>query len=187
MRLQFFSEISILVFVTGSSTPILRNDVAGSNAYFFNRTWNQYRQEFGSPTSQYWIGLDRLHEITQGNCKIRFDLQLLNGLWYFAQYSTFSVGDLSTNYVLQIGGYSGNLSDAMAYHNGQPFSTYDKENDSPHACAHQYFGYSAYSGSCLALGPILQHLQPAMCFIGTLMGTTNIWMLLKSICCVEDS
>ena len=119
---------------------MIRNDVAGSNAYFFNRTWDQYRQEFGSPTSQYWIGLDRLHEISQSNCKIRFDLQLLNGSWYFAQYSTFSVGNISTSYVLEIGEYSGNLYDAMAYHNGQPFSTYDEENDSPYACAHQYYG-----------------------------------------------
>ena len=33
---------------------------------------------------------------------------------------------------------------------------------------------TADSGLCLALGPTLQHLQPTMCFIGTLMGTTNI-------------
>ena len=74
------------------------------------------------------------------HCRIRFDLQLLNGSWYFAQYSNFSVGNLSTNYMLQIGGYSGNLYDAMAYHNGQPFSTYDKENESPYPCARQYYG-----------------------------------------------
>ena len=111
------------------SILILRNDVQGSNSYFFNRPWSQYQQEFGSLTSQYWIGLDALHEVSQTNCRIRFDLQLLNGSWYYAEYTSFSVDDASTSYTLTIGGYSGNLWDAMAYHNGMQFSTYDFDND----------------------------------------------------------
>ena len=65
----------------------------------------------------------------QMKCPVRFDLTLANRSLYFAQYSTFSVGDSSTNYTLTVGGYSGNLFDAMAYHNGLQFSTYDVDND----------------------------------------------------------
>ena len=111
------------------STLILQNDFAGSSSGFFSRSWAQYTQEFGSPTSLYWIGLDRLHELSQRNCAVRFDLQITDGTWYFAQYSIFSVGDSSTNYQLTIGGYSGNAVDVMVYHNGLPFSTYDVDND----------------------------------------------------------
>ena len=125
-------EYGTNLFTGGSSILILRNDVNGSNSYFFNRSWAEFKQDFGSPTSRYWIGLDRLHEVSQGNCKIRFNLQLLNGSSGFAQYSNFSVGGPSSNYTLTIGGYSGNLGDAMGYHNGRQFTTYDVTNDEYH-------------------------------------------------------
>ena len=120
---------------------ILRNDVVGSNSYFFNRPWAEYRLEFGSPTSRYWIGLDRLHEVSQRNCTIRFDLQLINGSSYFAQYSNFSVGGPSSNYTLTIGGYSGDLKDAMTWHNGRQFTTYDVNND-------EFYRLGFFGGNC---------------------------------------
>ena len=121
---------------------ILRNDVAGSNARFFDRTWAQYRNWFGNQTLHYWIGLDALHNLTSSNnCSIRFDLQLVNGSRYYAQYSSFSVGSLSTHYRLTIGGYSGNLEDAMAFSDNQKFSTYDSDNDGYRgACAREEGG-----------------------------------------------
>ena len=117
---------------------ILWNDVAGSNARFFNRSWVEYRHGFGNPSSHYWIGLDRLHEASQKNCKVRFDLKLINGSSYYAQYSSFSVGS-STNYTLAVGGYSGNIEDAIEYHNGRQFTTYDVDNN------------DAYNGNCARL------------------------------------
>ena len=111
----------------GFTVLILRNDVAGSNAYAFNLPWVQYTQGFGNPATQYWIGLEKLYQATQITCRVRFDLQSLGGTWYYAQYSSFRVGHSSTNYRLTISGFSGNTYNAMAYHNGQPFSTYDRD------------------------------------------------------------
>ena len=126
------------------SMLILRNDRAGSISGFFNRSWTQYQQGFGSPTSLYWIGLDRLHQLTQGNCQVHFDLQnRVDGTWYYAQYSNFSVGDSSTNYKLAIGGYSGDTgNDAMKYSNGRQFTTNDADHDgwSDNNCASRYGG-----------------------------------------------
>ena len=119
----------LTIFYTVCSMLILRNDYAGSSSGLFNRPWSQYEQGFGNPTSRYWIGLDKLHDLSPGICKIRFDLQDTAGTWYYAQYSNFSVGDSSTNYTLTIGGWSGNVYDAMAYHNGRQFTTYDVDND----------------------------------------------------------
>ena len=126
---------------------ILRNDFAGSNSGLFNRSWAQYEQGFGTPASRYWIGLGKLHDLSPGICKIRFDLQATNGTWYYAQYSNFSVGDSSTNYTLTIGGFSGNVFDAMAYYNGRPFTTYDVDNDAcPNSNCARLFGGGFWFG-----------------------------------------
>ena len=109
---------------------ILWNDLAGSSSGFFQRSWSEYQQGFGSPMALYWIGLDRLHNVTRGNCQARFELQATGGTWHYAQYSSFSVGDSSTNYTLTIGGWSGDTGyDAMAWCNGRQFTTYDADND----------------------------------------------------------
>ena len=115
----------------------MKNDIAGSNSYFFKRSWTQFQQPFGNPSSQpfgnltlqYWIGLERMHQLTLGNCSVRFDLQITNGTWVYADYSRFIVGNVSDKYRLNITGYSGNAGDAMSTHNGQRFSTYDNDND----------------------------------------------------------
>ena len=133
--------------------PILRNDI-NSGEGSFDRSWTQYQQGFES-SIEYWIGLDRLHQLTQGNCQVRFDLQATNSTWYYAQYSTFSVGDSSTNYVLTIGGWSGDTGyDAMAGNNGWPFSTSDADHDAYVGgnCAQIFGGGLWYNGGVCACG-----------------------------------
>ena len=104
----------------------------------FNHSWAEYQHGFGNPATQYFIGLDNLHSLSKNGCKIRFDIQQQpNGTWYYAQYSNFSIGNLSTYYRLSITGYSGDAGDALSYHNGQQFSTYDADHD-------------AHSGNCAA-------------------------------------
>eukprot|EP00112_Aurelia_sp_Birch-Aquarium-sp1_P022634 Seg6445.1 transcript_id=Seg6445.1/GoldUCD/mRNA.D3Y31 product="Fibrinogen-like protein A" protein_id=Seg6445.1/GoldUCD/D3Y31 len=47
----------------------------------------------------------------------------------FAKYSRCKIGSESTNYKLEVSGYSGNASDSLSYHNGMSFTTYDRDND----------------------------------------------------------
>ena len=127
-------RISIIIVMQSSSfisvqILFLRNDLVGAKSKFFNRSWTQFRSEFGSPREQYWIGLDRLHNVSQLSCTCRFDLIFLDGQLFYAQYSNFSVGNSSTKYRLSIGGYSGDFSDSMVKNNGQQFTTYDNDND----------------------------------------------------------
>ena len=63
--------------------------------------------------------------------KLKFDLQSRNtSNWYYAEYSTFVVLPEAHNYKLQVAGYSGNAGhNSMYVHNGQMFSTYDRDND----------------------------------------------------------
>ena len=42
---------------------------------------------------------------------------------------SFRIGNEDSLYELDIGDYSGNATDAFAYHHGQKFSTKDEDND----------------------------------------------------------
>jgi len=100
-----------------------------------NRTWAEFKVGFGDPSGNYWLGNDRLSQLTANNrYKLRFDLQSRDtGNWYYAEYSTFIVQSEADNYRLQVRGFSGNASsDAFGewqWHNGQQFTTIDRDND----------------------------------------------------------
>jgi len=107
---------------------IQQNDGSGG----FNRSWEEFKVGFGDPSGNYWLGNDLLSQLTANNrYKLRFDLQQLrSGNWYYAEYSTFRVLSEADNYMMQVGGFSGNASiDALGYHNEQRFTTFDRDND----------------------------------------------------------
>lgn len=55
------------------------------------------------------LGNRRINKLTaQGKYELRIDISDFNGKKAHAKYSTFSVGDASTNYRLTVAGYSGN-------------------------------------------------------------------------------
>ncbi|CAG2196205.1 Angiopoietin-related protein 1,Fibrinogen C domain-containing protein 1-A,Fibrinogen C domain-containing protein 1,Fibrinogen C domain-containing protein 1-B,Ficolin-2,Tenascin,Ficolin-1,Microfibril-associated glycoprotein 4,Angiopoietin-related protein 2 [Mytilus edulis] len=75
-------------------------------------------------------GNQNIHTMTkQVNYELRVDISDFDGNKAYARYVTFSVGDESTNYRLTVGGCSGNAGDSMIYHNGQAFTTKDRDND----------------------------------------------------------
>ena len=57
------------------------------------------------------------------------------------------IGDVSTEYVLTVGGYSGTAGDSFGYHSGMKFSTKDNDNDVRNDnCATRYTGAWWYNG-----------------------------------------
>jgi len=109
---------------------LIQQNVDGSN--FFSRSWAEFKVGFNDSRGNYWIGNDRISQLTHsGRYKLRFDLQLRNDSnWYWAEYDTFTVLGESRNYQLHVSGYSGNIGgDALSYHNGMRFTTYDRDND----------------------------------------------------------
>ena len=117
---------------------------------FFNRSWAEFKVGFGDPSGNYWIGNDRLSQLTaNGRYKLKFDLQVLSTRkWYWAEYSTFRVMTEADNYKVQVSGFSGNANfDAFGDKptneaNELQFTTYDRDNDlSPNGnCAMTYGG-----------------------------------------------
>jgi len=79
-------------------------------------------------------------------------IQRDTGLWYSAEYSTFSISDEVGNYQLTVAGYSGDAGDALAnanswrLANGMMFSTRDSDSDTGWMnCASDYYAGWWYS------------------------------------------
>lgn len=135
---------------------LIQQNVDGSG--FFNRSWAEYKVGFNDSRGNYWLGNERLHQLTRqdacnetqrltnsGRYKLRVDVQHEHGqrVWYYAEYSSFVLFSEAMNYSLMVSGYSGNAGDAFAYHDRMMFSTYDRDNDESRAncAAHDGFGF----------------------------------------------
>ena len=109
----------------------------------FYRYWSDYQQGFGNLSGEFWLGLDKIHRLTTTGAELRVDMRDFEGNSAYAQYTSFSVGDSSSKYILTVSGYSGTAGDDLAYQNGQKFSTRDQKNDAAphdHHCAQIYKG-----------------------------------------------
>ncbi|XP_019853440.1 PREDICTED: fibrinogen C domain-containing protein 1-like isoform X2 [Amphimedon queenslandica] len=109
----------------------------------FYKYWTDYENGFGDLTGEFWLGLSKIHRLTkEGSNTLRVDLGGFEGNTSYANYSTFSVSDGSTEYILTVEGYSGTAGDSLDYHNGLRFTTRDNDNDrrSRGNCAQQYAG-----------------------------------------------
>ncbi|XP_038216799.1 protein scabrous [Zerene cesonia] len=108
----------------------------------FNRKFGEYVQGFGDASSEFWLGLQSMHEITADNCSaMRIDMTDIYGSVWYAQYDHFSVGSADTGYVLEVSGFNGNASDAFEYQNHMEFSAIDRDRDISNThCAANYEG-----------------------------------------------
>lgn len=119
----------------------------------FYRNWADCKNGFGNLEGDYWLGLDNMYLLTHLNSdppQMRVDLADWEGNTAFAKYDRFSVGNEDSVYTLSVSGYlssstSGDsltLNDGTGPHNGQRFSTPDRDNDqlSANHCAVQFHG-----------------------------------------------
>ncbi|XP_019855525.1 PREDICTED: fibrinogen C domain-containing protein 1-like [Amphimedon queenslandica] len=96
----------------------------------FYRYWTDYENGFGDLTDEFWLGLSKIHRLTkEGSNTLRVDLGDFEGNTAYANFSTFSISDRSTEYILTVGGYSGTAGDAMKRQNKRKFTTRDNDND----------------------------------------------------------
>lgn len=126
-----------------------RGQFGNRNAYFYRR-WNSYVDGFGVPGAEYWMGLDNMFFLArQKNYELRVTLTDANGEKGVGIWHSFILDNRDT-YNLLVGDYHGGLGevDSLAYHNGRPFSTPDKDNDEwVGNCAKRFKGAWWY-GAC---------------------------------------
>ena len=123
----------------------------------FHRNWADYKNGFGKEEGEFWLGLEKLYEMTAaGPMRLRVEMVDRFGECTFAEYASFSVGNESSSYRLSLSGYANDstASDAMltkfysydTMMNGMEFSTTDRDNDKwTGSCANEYTGICLYS------------------------------------------
>uniref|UniRef100_A0A3B4B695 Fibrinogen C-terminal domain-containing protein n=1 Tax=Periophthalmus magnuspinnatus TaxID=409849 RepID=A0A3B4B695_9GOBI len=119
----------------------------------FNRTWEEYRQGFGSPLGEHWLGNAALYALTAtGQHQLRIELEDWHQQKRHATYSNFRVASEMQRW----GAFSGDAGNALSYskrynHDGRFFSTSDRDNDRYTAgnCG-QYYGAGWWFDACLA-------------------------------------
>ncbi|OWF51302.1 ficolin-3-like [Mizuhopecten yessoensis] len=103
----------------------------------FYKSWNEYKSGFGSLTGEFWLGFENVRLLLAQKMKLRIEMEGWSGPLKYVEYDTFDLSDEASEYTLTIGEYSSpdRLYDALDYHNGRPFSTFDNDNDSGDNCA----------------------------------------------------
>lgn len=112
-----------------SYLQIFHQRTEGSMSFY--RGWDEYKTGFGNIDGEFWIGLDKLHELTLSRPhELLIELEDFEGESRKARYSHFAIGGEKESYALVLlGKYSGDAGDSMSYHAGQKFTTFDKDND----------------------------------------------------------
>ncbi|ESO01515.1 hypothetical protein HELRODRAFT_174471 [Helobdella robusta] len=102
----------------------------------FNQSWTAYKSGFGTYYQNFWLGLEKMHQLaTSAHYRLRFEV-FLNGSWYSDEYDHFMINSEVEKYSLNVSGYSGDKRDILncpsvsnLVQNGMKFSTPDQDND----------------------------------------------------------
>ncbi|XP_077990887.1 uncharacterized protein LOC144445219 [Glandiceps talaboti] len=110
----------------------------------FYRDWNRYREGFGDLDNEFWLGNEKIYQLTSDfstHYQLMVELEDWEGNIKYAFYDNFRVGDSDSKYKLSVGQYSGTAGDSLTYHNGMQFSTMDADHDAYSSnCAVKYHG-----------------------------------------------
>ncbi|XP_046996881.1 uncharacterized protein LOC124612629 [Schistocerca americana] len=118
----------------GGWTVIQRRDDFGEPRESFNRDWADYKNGFGDPARELWLGNENIYMLTNNeDYVLRVELEDFEGNKRYAQYSHFKIYSEAEYYKLEVDGYEGNagdsLNDPWYGSNNSPFSTYNRDND----------------------------------------------------------
>ncbi|ESO01561.1 hypothetical protein HELRODRAFT_81691, partial [Helobdella robusta] len=123
---------------------VIQQRIDGSQS--FNQTWSTYKSGFGIYYENFWLGLEKMHQLTaSADYRLRFEV-LDKGKWYSDEYDHFKINSELEKYSINVSGYCGDRFDVLNYpksnlvQNGMKFSTPDQDNDraSSNNCASTY-------------------------------------------------
>ncbi|XP_009074651.1 PREDICTED: LOW QUALITY PROTEIN: fibrinogen-like protein 1 [Acanthisitta chloris] len=117
----------------------------------WKQSWTTYKYGFGNVHSDYWLGTEYLHLLTQqGTYKVRFVVRDKTNVTHYAEYDIFRVESEASGYPLRLGRHSGDGDDYLTLyhpkkggiHDNMKFSTVDKDQDQYSGnCAKSYGGW----------------------------------------------
>ena len=90
----------------GRDWTVFQRRVDGSVDFYKN--WVDYKNGFGNLSGEFWLGLDKIHRLSAtGRNVLRADLETFENETAYAVYESFSVGNESEAYILNVDSYSG--------------------------------------------------------------------------------
>ena len=90
----------------GGGWTVFQKRMDGSVNFYIG--WEDYKNGFGNLSSEFWLGLDKIHRLTLSDWnKVRVDLRDEDGTKVHAEYELFAVASEKNNYKLSLGSYSG--------------------------------------------------------------------------------
>ncbi|CRK95275.1 CLUMA_CG008643, isoform A, partial [Clunio marinus] len=96
----------------------------------FNRSWADYKKGFGNLSRDFWFGNEFIHKLTcDQHMVLRIVLEDFKDNHVWVEYGNFRVESETHKYALSVDEYRGSIADSFLYHNNQPFSTFDRNND----------------------------------------------------------
>ncbi|KAH8328217.1 hypothetical protein KR067_006184, partial [Drosophila pandora] len=126
----------------GSGWMVIQRRMDGS--VDFNRNWTEYRDGFGNLTGEFFLGLEKLHLVTQSRQhELLIRLGKVDGSTAFEKYDNFRIGSEKDSYPLEsVGNPTGDAGDSLTeYHLNMKFSTIDRDNDvHEYNCAKRFGG-----------------------------------------------
>lgn len=100
----------------------------------FNNNWSSYKQGFGDPYDEFWMGNEYIHTLTNNeHHMLRVELESFNGDFIILDYDSFKLTSETDGYKLIIGSANVHehfraVAEALIFHNETKFSTYDQNN-----------------------------------------------------------
>ena len=95
----------------------------------FYRGWDEYKNGFGNLRGEFWLGNEKIHQLTEIPSQLRVEINTTSSGYKYAKYSNFTVTNEASNYTLFVGFYSGTANDMLTYYNKMAFTTKDRDND----------------------------------------------------------
>lgn len=128
--------------LAGNGWTVIQRRINGELDFY--RNWNDYKKGFGSPSGEFFIGLERLYHMTKDTPhQMYIWLEDFNNIAKYASFDDFKVASEQQAYaLLSLGKHKGTTRNAMRVNTGQKFTTYDRDNDADEInnCAERLHG-----------------------------------------------
>ncbi|XP_065087444.1 angiopoietin-related protein 2-like [Ochlerotatus camptorhynchus] len=115
----------------------------------FHRNWSDYRNGFGTVGQEFWLGLERLHQLTKNTAyEVLMEMEDFAENYRYARYTKFAIGPEANHYsVDELGTYSGTAGDSFTAHKLSKFTALD--NGPRNECNKPYTGgWWYFEGRC---------------------------------------
>ncbi|XP_050075231.1 ficolin-2-like [Anopheles maculipalpis] len=112
----------------GGGWTVIQQRFDGSVDFF--RDWQDYKRGFGTLHGEFWLGLDRIHRLTNvAPHEMAVVMEDFDGVKAAARYQKFRIASETLNYaIIELGACNPcGAGDSMRIHLNESFSTYDRD------------------------------------------------------------